>query len=322
MTVKMNNEYEKRISGGICMTRFLFLFCTLVWGLNFIAVKIQGNPVPLELSLFYRLAITSFLFILLLFLSRPLYTLKKKDYLTVTIFGICNFALSYLFLYYGTLMSSAAIVTMIFSLKVVFTPAALAVIKKEAMSLRLGIGGVLGILAVFLLLYPTLMHEPQSLSVYGLIFALTGTIITSIGDVCSSINADRGVDPIYSNVIGFTIASIFLGIVVFIQDITITFPDSPSYWWAVIYLSLFASFFAWLFYLKLVKKMGAANSGYMVALFPAVGGAASVGIGETKLTVFLVTGCLLSCCGAFIALGASKDQRKVREEKKLRVLSK
>jgi drug/metabolite transporter (DMT)-like permease len=302
----------EKFSGGSCMTKFLFCICTIVWGLNFIAVKIQGNPVPLELSLFYRLAITCILFILLLFLRKPLYTLEKKDYLIVILFGICNFAMSYLFLYYGTLMSSAAIVTMIFSLKVVLTPAALALVKKEAMSSRLGIGGASGIIAVFLLLYPTLMDDPDSLSVKGIIFALTGTIITSIGDVCSSINADRGVDPIYSNAIGFTVASIFLGIVVFSQDITVTFPDSPSYWLSVVYLSLFASFFAWLFYLKLVSTLGAGNSGYMVALFPAVGGAASVMIGETELTVFLVAGCLVSCLGAFIALGASKEKREGR----------
>lgn len=290
------------------MTKFLFGFCTIVWGLNFIAVKIQGDPVPLELSLFYRLTITTLLFMLLFSIRRPIHILGKKDYLTVILFGLCNFAWSYLFLYYGTIMSSAAIVTMIFSLKVVMTPAALALVKKEPMSIRIAIGGALGIMAVFLLLFPTLMEAPETLSVKGILFALTGTIITSIGDVCSSINADRGIDPVYSNAIGFTAASIFLGGVMFMQDTEMTFPAVPSYWMAVVYLSLFASFFAWLFYLKLVSEMGAGKSGYMVALFPAVGGAASVIIGETELNVCLVAGCLVSCLGAFIALKANKKQ--------------
>ncbi|MEI2666247.1 DMT family transporter [Rossellomorea sp. LJF3] len=294
------------------MTKLLFGFCTLVWGLNFIAVKIQGDPVPLELSLFFRLIITTLLFLLLIFVRKPFYTLKKKDYLTVILFGLCNFAWSYLFLYYGTIMSSAAIVTMIFSLKVVLTPAALALVKKESVSKGLGIGGALGIMAVFLLLFPTLMEDPETLSVKGILFALTGTIITSIGDVCSSINSDRGIDPVYSNAIGFTFASIFLGGVIVMQDTEMTFPAIPSYWMAVVYLSLFASFFAWLFYLKLVSEMGAGKSGFMVALFPAVGGAASVIIGETELNVFLVAGCLVSCLGAFIALSANKKQAEGR----------
>lgn len=42
------------------MTNFMYIFCLIVWGLNFIAVKIQGTPVSLELSLTYRLVITAF----------------------------------------------------------------------------------------------------------------------------------------------------------------------------------------------------------------------------------------------------------------------
>lgn len=41
----------------------------------------------------------------------------------------------------------------------------------------------------------------------------------------------------------------------------------------------------------------------MVALFPAIGGIASVIIGESDLSVYLFAGCLSSCIGAAIALG-------------------
>ncbi|HWI49148.1 MAG TPA: EamA family transporter, partial [Rummeliibacillus sp.] len=47
------------------MTIFMYIFCLIVWGLNFIAVKIQGTPVSLELSLTYRLVMTAFLFLIL-----------------------------------------------------------------------------------------------------------------------------------------------------------------------------------------------------------------------------------------------------------------
>lgn len=70
-----------------------------------------------------------------------------------------------------------------------------------------------------------------------------------------------------------------------------------------LYLTVIASFIAWLFYLKLVEKIGGAKSGYMVALFPAIGGVASVVIGESTLSIFLIAGCLSSCMGAAIALG-------------------
>lgn len=109
------------------MTNFMYIFCLLVWGLNFIAVKIQGTPVSLELSLTYRLGLTAILFFILLCMLRPKGKPKKKDVPFIIVFGICNFALSYLCLYYATILSSAAMVTLIFSLKVILTPIALRV---------------------------------------------------------------------------------------------------------------------------------------------------------------------------------------------------
>lgn len=40
----------------------MYLACMLIWGLNFIAVKIQGTENPLEVSLLYRSAIAFVLF--------------------------------------------------------------------------------------------------------------------------------------------------------------------------------------------------------------------------------------------------------------------
>lgn len=99
------------------MTNFMYLFCLIVWGLNFIAVKIQGTPVSLELSLTYRLVITALLFLILAWLMKPQGKPQKQDVPFIIVFGVCNFAFSYLCLYYATMLSSAAIVTLIFFIK-------------------------------------------------------------------------------------------------------------------------------------------------------------------------------------------------------------
>ncbi|MDR5604086.1 EamA family transporter, partial [Staphylococcus coagulans] len=48
------------------MNYLMYFFCMLVWGLNFIAVKIQGNSVSLEVALLYRSIIALLLFLTLL----------------------------------------------------------------------------------------------------------------------------------------------------------------------------------------------------------------------------------------------------------------
>ncbi|MGN7895273.1 DMT family transporter [Bacillus sp. 22475] len=285
------------------MTIFMYIFCLIVWGLNFIAVKIQGTPVSLELSLTYRLVMTAFLFLMLVCFLRPNGMPTKKDIPFVIVFGICNFAISYLCLYYATILSSAAIVTLIFSLKVFLTPIALRIFLKEKLHSRVLVGGILGVLGVCILIYPKLNDFQGFNDIKGIMVAILGTLLTAIGDASSARNASYKVNPIYANVIGFTVASLLMGVIVLFQGQEFAFPTSFSYVSMLIYLTLFASFVAWLFYLKLVEKIGGARSGYMVALFPVIGGIASVLIGESDPSLYLFVGCFSSCIGAAIALG-------------------
>ncbi|MGG4266996.1 DMT family transporter [Peribacillus simplex] len=289
------------------MTNFMYIFCLLVWGLNFIAVKIQGTPVSLELSLTYRLSMTAILFFILLCILRPKGKPMKKDIPFIIVFGICNFALSYLCLYYATILSSAAMVTLIFSLKVILTPIALRLFLKEQLHARILIGGVIGVLAVCIVIYPSLNDIHGFNDIKGIMIAVLGTVLTALGDACSARNAKKKVNPIYANVLGFAAGGILLGAIVFIKGQAVSIPTSISYLSALFYLTIFASFGAWLFYLKLVEKIGGAKSGYMVALFPAIGGVASVMIGESDPSIYLAAGCLFSCLGAAIALGVGTN---------------
>ncbi|MBP0727122.1 EamA family transporter [Bacillus sp. RG28] len=285
------------------MTIFMYIFCLIVWGLNFIAVKIQGTPVSLELSLTYRLVMTAFLFLILVWFLRPKGRPTRKDIPFVIVFGVCNFTLSYLCLYYATILSSAAIVTLVFSLKVILTPITLRIFLKEKLHSRVLFGGILGVLGVCILIYPNLNNFQGSNDIKGIMVAILGTLLTAVGDASSARNASHKVHPIYANAIGFTVGSILMGVIVLFQGQEFIFPTSFSYLSVLLYLTLVASFVAWLFYLKLVEKIGGAQSGYMVALFPVIGGIASVIIGESDPSLNLFAGCFSSCIGAAIALG-------------------
>lgn len=285
------------------MIHFRYIFCVLVWGLNFIAVKIQGCPVNLEVSLAYRLAGTAIIFTTLALISKPKGLPTLNDSGSLLVFGVCNFALSYLCLYYSTIWISAALVTLIFSLKTVLTPIALYISIGERLNRRVLIGGILGIIGVSLLIYPKINVGVNKNDIIGISIAFLGTLITSVGDITSAKNARKKINPIYSNSIGFAVAALLMFVICMVQGRNFTMPMSTSYIGSLVFLMVFASFFAWLYYLKLIEQIGAASSSYMVALFPVVGGIASVIIGDSEPTRYLLFGCLLSCLGAAIALG-------------------
>ncbi|GAB0211967.1 EamA family transporter [Staphylococcus pseudintermedius] len=272
-----------------------------IWGLNFIAVKIQGNSVSLEVALLYRSIIALLLFLALLSLIYKKIDLKNINFLTVVSFGLCNFTISYLLLYYGTFYSSAAIVTLIFSMKAIITPVFISVVFRTQVSKRIYFGGILGLLSVFIIIYPDLHKLPSSFYI-GVLFALLGTVVTSIGDVLSAYNSQKKTNPVIANVIGMSGAVIFLIVYTYINGDSYSIPTEINFWFGLIYLAVFASFLAWLFYLKLISNIGASESGYMVAMFPAIGGAASVFMGESQLNMNLLIGIVLACIGAYLAL--------------------
>lgn len=283
------------------MNYLMYLFCMFIWGLNFIAVKIQGNSVSLEVALLYRSIIALLLFLDLLSLIYKKIDLKNINFLTVVSFGLCNFTISYLLLYYGTFYSSAAIVTLIFSMKAIITPVFISVVFRTQVSKRIYFGGILGLLSVFIIIYPDLHKLPSSFYI-GVLFALLGTVVTSIGDVLSAYNSQKKTNPVIANVIGMSGAVIFLIVYTYINGDSYSIPTEINFWFGLIYLAVFASFLAWLFYLKLISNIGASESGYMVAMFPAIGGAASVFMGESQLNMNLLIGIVLACIGAYLAL--------------------
>lgn len=279
----------------------MYVFCMLIWGLNFIAVKIQGTEAALEVSLFYRSLIAFVLFYMLLKIKRLPLRKAHTNYGTIIGFGICNFAVSYLLLYYGTIYSTAALVTLIFSLKAITTPIFLRIVFKTPLQNKIYIGGALGLLSVVIILYPDL-HTISSSFLLGIGLAAVGTIVTSIGDVFSYYNNEKNIDPVRANTIGMFVATLSLLLFALVTAKDFVFPTSLHYWGGLLYLAIFVSFIAWLLYLLIVKHMGAAESSYMVALFPAIGGFASVIIGESALSWNLVLGIVLAVLGVFIAL--------------------
>lgn len=283
------------------MNYLMYLFCMFIWGLNFIAVKIQGDSLPLEVALLYRSLIAFSLFgVMFIFIFKKL-KLNNTNWFTIIGFGLCNFTISYLLLYYGTFYSSAAIVTLIFSMKAILTPIFISMVFKRKISNRIYIGGGLGVVSVVVILYPDLNSLTNEF-IIGVAFALLGAIITSIGDVLSLYNSESKVHPVLSNTIGMLSAVIFLLIYTSFNGYRYSFPLELNFWFSLLYLSILASFLAWFFYLKLINNIGTAESGYMVAMFPAIGGIASVIMGETHLSINLVVGIILACMGAYLAL--------------------
>ncbi|MEK4562882.1 DMT family transporter [Staphylococcus sp. FSL K6-3157] len=181
------------------------------------------------------------------------------------------------------------------------TPIFISLVFKSKIANRIYLGGVIDLISVVVILFPDL-NQLTSEFIIGIIMALIGTIITSIGDVLSLYNSNNNTNPVLANTIGMLSAVLFLVIYTGFKSYSYTLPQEPNFWFGLLYLAIFASFLAWLFYLKLISNIGASESGYMVAMFPVIGGGASVLMGETQINLNLIVGIVLACFGAYLAL--------------------
>lgn len=181
------------------------------------------------------------------------------------------------------------------------TPIFISLVFKSKIANRIYLGGGIGLISVVVILFPDLNQLTSEL-IIGIIMALIGTIITSIGDVLSLYNSNNNTNPVLANTIGMLSAVLILVIYTGFKSYSYTLPQEPNFWFGLLYLAIFASFLAWLFYLKLISNIGASESGYMVAMFPAIGGGASVLMGENQINLNLIVGIVLACFGAYLAL--------------------
>lgn len=283
----------------------MYLFCSLTWGLNFLVIKIQGNTVPLEISLFYRLSAACIIFFLIAAIGRkPLLLPKNQKFLFL--FGAFNFCISYLLLYHATFYVSSMFVGVIFSFKTIITPLFVFLFLKDELDGKVMVGGLISIAGIIILLYPKLYTVFDGNFLWGCIIAFSGTIVTSLGDVCSAKNSRDAIAPVPANAYGFLYASVLLFGYISFSGIPFSFDTSPSYIFSIVYLCLFASVLAWLFYLNLIQAIGVEKSSYMVASFPVIATLASVLTGEVRPDLNIVAGSLVCTAGAFIALHVSR----------------
>lgn len=82
---------------------------------------------------------------------------------------------------------------------------------KEPLHFRILIGGIIGVLAVCIVIYPSLHDIHGFQDIKGIMIAVLGTILTALGDASSARNAKKQVNPIYANVLGFAAGAFFYG---------------------------------------------------------------------------------------------------------------
>jgi len=136
-----------------------------------------------------------------------------------------------------------------------------------------------------------------------LLFATGSFFCASIGNVLSEKILDKEITVTQMNFWAMTYGVIITMSVVFISVDEINIPNNVDYYYALIYLSVFGSVFAFAAYMKLLKNIGSDKAAYVVLVYPIIALLISTAFEGYRWSWFSVIGVIIVLLGNAIAMG-------------------
>jgi drug/metabolite transporter (DMT)-like permease len=134
-------------------------------------------------------------------------------------------------------------------------------------------------------------------------------LIASFGNMMSISNQRVNLPIEQGNAWGMAYGALIMAVVAVAQGHSFVIDPRPSYWYSMIYLSLFGSVIAFGCYMSLLGKIGAHKTSYSIILFPAVDVVISTIVEGFSWSVYTFCGLGLIVMGNIIVLSKQKPAK-------------
>jgi drug/metabolite transporter (DMT)-like permease len=286
------------------------LFCVpiCVWSTTFFVITLQLNsPTTPAYAVALRFMCAAVLLFVWLIARREPIHLSRTHHVIAALSGVFAYGVSYVLTYLSELVIPSGLVAIAFTLLVFLTPLFARLVHGTAITRQTLIGGSLGILGVALIFAPGLMNtSAEKIAAWGVGAMLIAASVSAIAAVLS-IQLNKAGAP----VITYTAWAMLYGasatfIYAIIAGQVLVFDHRPSFWFGFVYLTLAGTIIAFLCYLTLPKREGAARTMYISGLSPV--GALMVSVLFERLRPSLLTwiGVAVALLGAWYTLSRKR----------------
>ena len=283
----------------------LFAVTVLIWGTSWIAIAWQIGPVPISVSVFYRILLAAILLFLALTLLGRL-SLPTRWWFVI-LQGLCLFSLNFVALYKATALIPSGLVSVIFSLASTFNALNARIFFGDRITSRVVIAGAIGVLGLVFLFWESLAVSLNFQTLQGAAWASLGTLIFSWGNMASRSNSTFGISPILANAWSMGIGACILLVLITVSGQRMVVPPDTTYVVALIYLAVFASVVGFTTYLLLVERIGSAQAAYATVLFPVVALLVSTLLESYQWTLTGIVGVGLALLGNVVMFAAPRS---------------
>lgn len=278
----------------------LFLASVLLWGLTWIAMKMQVGAVAPLASVFYRFLISAPLMMAFLAATRRMRVPTGRQQISILAQALCLFSCNFVSFYTAAQYVPSGLNAVIFSLATVFNAINARLFFGDKITGRALIAGALGVGGVALLFAEDIFVAFDADTLKGVGFAVMGTMFFSLGNMASRRNAASGLPLTLVNGWGMSFGALILLGAMLATRTPFTPPPDARYVWALLYLALFGSVFGFAAYLSLVERIGPAKAAYTTVFFPVVALIVSTLFENYRWTPLAVAGVALTMIGNLV----------------------
>lgn len=252
------------------MNALLYSSTVLIWGTTWLAIYYQLGEIPVAVSVFYRFALAAVVMLLMMKLWGKLQTVTRRDHGFMVLQGGCLFSLNFLCFYKATEYIPSGLVSVVFSLAILFNALNSRWFWGEAITARVLSAAIVGVAGLLFLFAPQWGGGFSSDALPGLGLAALGTYFFSLGNMISRRHGEQGLSPLTTNSYAMAYGTAILALILLFQGQPLLMPVGARYYAALFYLSIFGSVIGFTTYLLLVNRIGANQAAYATVMFPVI----------------------------------------------------
>jgi drug/metabolite transporter (DMT)-like permease len=280
----------------------LFLACVVIWGSTWIAITFQLGHVAPEASVFYRFLLAALmLFAFCLARGLPLrYRLREHGWIALQ--GVLMFGVSYVLVYFAEEHVVSGLVAVGYSASPLLGMLGMWAFFRAPMTLKVTAASFLGVAGITLVFWPELGRVHVGNAVLGAVYTVLAVLTSTLGSLVAHRNQQAGLPLWQTMAWGMLYGALFSLAWALCAGEPLAFEPTPTYVLSLLYLTVLGSIVAFASYLTLLKRVGAARSGYVGVMVPIVALVVSAAFESFRWHALTWVGIAISVAGNIVIL--------------------
>ena len=281
----------------------LFIATLFCWSPTWYLIKFQLGYVDPLVSVFYRFIAASLIIFIYLIVKRKSLKFSFNQHIWFLLFGTCLYSINYVFFYTSNTYLVSAFPAIVFSTVVIMNILGEWFYFKRKPTIKTLVGAVIGMIGIIIIFNKEIFNFNLNNGTHiGLFLALLGTFCASTGNMIHQRNLNNNFPLIQTIAFAMLYGSLITLLITQLNNTELLFEFTFTYIASLVYLSVFGSIFAFIFYLKLLEKVGPGRAGYVGVVMPVIALLISTIFENLEWQVDLVIGLPVLLIGAILVI--------------------